>query len=248
MIAGLERFRAALAARRRLRPWRLAPGRAVVSFSFDDSPASSARVGAPLLERHGAHGTWYICGALVGGTFEGRVQCSESDVLALHGAGHEIGCHTHSHIDCLRQPSARIAADLEANARWIAERTGAAPRNFSYPYGRYGLRAQAVAGRRFATARGVRPGINRGLVDLSGLRAISLYSRSFDPAHWRALYDDLVAGGGWMIVYSHGVDREPGPWECTAGQLEQVVRMARDAGAELLSVREAVAAFGIATP
>ena len=36
--------------------------RPLVTFTFDDVPASACSLGAPLLEQHGARGTFYVCG------------------------------------------------------------------------------------------------------------------------------------------------------------------------------------------
>src|SRR5271155_2978294 len=38
----------------------------LVSFTFDDVPASSCREGAAILEEHGTHGTYYICAGGLG--------------------------------------------------------------------------------------------------------------------------------------------------------------------------------------
>src|SRR5258708_4124551 len=46
-------------------PFRLQNTSPMVSFTFDDAPKSAATIGAPMLEEHGAHGTFYISGGLV---------------------------------------------------------------------------------------------------------------------------------------------------------------------------------------
>jgi peptidoglycan/xylan/chitin deacetylase (PgdA/CDA1 family) len=47
--------------------WRANRVGAVVSFTFDDVPASAASEGAPILEAFGIRGTYYLCGGLLGG-------------------------------------------------------------------------------------------------------------------------------------------------------------------------------------
>ena len=47
--------------------WRANRAGAIVSFTFDDVPASAASEGAPILEGLGVRGTYYLCGGLLGG-------------------------------------------------------------------------------------------------------------------------------------------------------------------------------------
>ena len=48
------------------RPAAASPSRPMVSFSFDDAPASAALTGAALLEARGLRGTYYIAAGLAG--------------------------------------------------------------------------------------------------------------------------------------------------------------------------------------
>src|SRR4051794_2067392 len=69
----------------------------MVSFTFDDIPKSAATTGAAILEDHGARGTFYVSGGLVGTKSPDWTVAEPEDVVALHRRGHEIGCHTFSH-------------------------------------------------------------------------------------------------------------------------------------------------------
>ena len=70
----------------------------VVSFTFDDFPKSALTAGGSILERHGARGTYYVASKLaktdgaVGRLFD------VEDISAAHHNGHEIGCHTYTHL------------------------------------------------------------------------------------------------------------------------------------------------------
>src|SRR3954469_22956024 len=77
--------------------FRLRNATPMVSFTFDDLPKSAVTTGADLLEAHGARGTFYISGALVGVETPDWVAGDAADVLSLYNLGHEIGCHTFSH-------------------------------------------------------------------------------------------------------------------------------------------------------
>src|SRR5438477_12607694 len=84
-------------------PCRLDPP-GIVTITFDDFPASARKAGGKVLEAHGARGTYYasfgvMSGAAVrgGAVDDAAAKDQIEEVLAL---GHEVGCHTFSHIDC----------------------------------------------------------------------------------------------------------------------------------------------------
>src|SRR5882757_6246651 len=91
----------------------------MVSFTFDDLPKSAVTTGAGLLEAHGARGTFYVSGGMVGTSTPNWAAGDAADVVALHAKGHEIGCHTFSH---------KRACDLDARA--LAEQIGRNRRYF----------------------------------------------------------------------------------------------------------------------
>src|SRR5438093_11827398 len=76
--------------------FRLRNSTRMVSFTFDDLPKSAVRTGAQMLEAHGARGTLYVSGSLVGADAPAWVAGDADDVVALHRRGHEIGCPTFS--------------------------------------------------------------------------------------------------------------------------------------------------------
>ena len=169
-----------------------------------------------------------------------------ADVSAAHRAGHEIACHTHSHLDCRYAKRREIAAEVGENSRAIAGLLGdATPSNFAYPYGAVSLTAKHVLARRFATCRGTGEGVNAGPVDLADLRVVTLYANRFDEATLRRRIDEAAAGNGWIIFYTHDVADEPSEYGCTPAQLEAVVGYAAQL-LPVLPVREVVT--GLADP
>jgi hypothetical protein len=69
----------------------------LVSFTFDDVPASACREGAAILEAHGVRATYYVCAGGRGAASPCGRLASADDIAALASRGHEIGCHTYSH-------------------------------------------------------------------------------------------------------------------------------------------------------
>ena len=54
-------------------PFRMRNTSPMVCFTFDDLPKSAVTTGADLLEAHGARGTFYVSGGLVGGRLAARM-------------------------------------------------------------------------------------------------------------------------------------------------------------------------------
>jgi peptidoglycan/xylan/chitin deacetylase (PgdA/CDA1 family) len=82
------------------KPARLnALARPLLTISFDDAPVSAAHEGAAILERHGVNGTYFISAGLSGSESHLGRYTDADDIRALHASGHEIACHTLTHLD-----------------------------------------------------------------------------------------------------------------------------------------------------
>lgn len=222
------------------RPLDIAPPRGLVSFTFDDFPASAYSTGGAILRRHGAQGTYYAAFGLIGRKSEGLAMMATADIAALLDDGHELGCHTFSHISCRGLSRSRLERELDDNLAAFASASGqAAWSSFSYPFGDITLTAKKLARERFATCRGRQAGLNHGSIDLAALRSDSLYSRS-DPVE-RSLkqIEEAARRRGWLIFCSHDVSPAPSPYGCTPEHLEAAVKAAVAAGCDVVTVGEA---------
>lgn len=216
---------------------RVGGGRGVLSLSFDDFPKSAWELAGPILKDQGVHATYYVAGGLCDGTNIGKVQFSERDLQEAHAAGHEIGCHTFSHVSALRLDKAGLAAELDRNAAWVAERLdGHRMTHFAYPFGDVSVSAKAVTGARFKHARSVRDGVNHGPSDRNNLLAIGLETRRLPHYDLKALMAQTAETGGWLIAYGHDVEPDPTPYGCTEQDLVRVITLARQAGLDILPV------------
>ncbi|GEP10508.1 polysaccharide deacetylase family protein [Methylobacterium gnaphalii] len=233
---------ARLAARTiRTRTVQARPHPPLVSFTFDDIPATAAERGAAILEQSGARGTFYIAGGLVGTVEPGRRLVTAEQCGDLHRRGHEIGCHTFSHraVSGLSRPA--LADDLARNAAFLAGvAPQIAPTNFAYPFNTTSLRAKRQLERHFASCRGGVPGINTGRIDLGFLRAVELADGYCDEAMMRGWIARTVATRGWLIFFSHGVSEYPEPYGCHPDLLRLAVAEARAEGATIVTMREAL--------
>jgi peptidoglycan/xylan/chitin deacetylase (PgdA/CDA1 family) len=219
-------------------------GRGIVSFTFDDFPRSAYLIGGAVLQKHGAQGTYYAALSLMSATTDLGQHFTPDDVRHLLADGHELGCHTFSHLSCSHNSAGAIEADLRKNQ---AELNKIVPdyhlNQFAYPYGHVSVRAKRIAGRFFRASRSTYPGINTNRSDLNLLLAARLYSR-IPWTHIRNLISEMVASHGWLIFFTHDVEQHPSPYGCTRQYLEDAIKCVLESGAQILTVGEVLVGTG----
>lgn len=223
------------------RPVHVRLSKPVISFTFDDFPKSAATRGAQILEAVDARGTWYAGGSIAGETTQYGPMFDAADLARLTGAGHEVGCHTFSHLDCAQRPVDDVFADMVRNAEALSA-MGLEERlvSFAYPYGAASIALKDGLPARFTSARGCEPGLAEGRIDLAQLPANALFG---DDAHKRAmkLLEQALRRKAWLIFYTHDVSVRPTQWGASTALLERVAAAAYAAGIEMAPVREVAA-------
>lgn len=228
------------------RPLSIELPRGLVSFTFDDFPASAYRIGGAILLRHSVRGTYYAAFGLLGSDSEGQTMMTQADVTALLAEGHELGCHTYSHISCRGLASYRLQRELNANLAALEEVNGQTSwDSFSYPFGDITLAAKRVVRDRFATCRGRRAGLNQNTIDLAALRSDSLYSRTDPVERTLEQIEEAARRRGWLIFCTHDVAAAPSSFGCTPEHLESAVAAAIQAGCDVVTVGEAALRLGV---
>jgi peptidoglycan/xylan/chitin deacetylase (PgdA/CDA1 family) len=234
---------------RRATQWRAAapvwvwPDRPTLSISFDDFPKSAAHNGMPVLAAHGARATYYACAGLMGQDSPFGPMYGPEEFRAVIAAGHEIACHTNTHLDCARASDATVEAECEANAQGLAALGLNSPlAHVAYPYGETRPSLKRVLANRFATARGIMPGLNVARVDRMQLRALPFYGPDADRdvLPWLARAKALRA---WLIVLTHDVADEPSRFGCSPGALDRLLAQAAALGFAVAPVGEAYSRF-----
>jgi peptidoglycan/xylan/chitin deacetylase (PgdA/CDA1 family) len=226
-------------------PFRLQNKTPMVSFTFDDPPKSSATVAAPILDEYQARGTYYISGGLVGQQSEHWMGIGADEIVGLHRAGHEIACHTFSHVRTPDLNAAALAAEIEKNRDYLlALDSSIQIRNFAYPYGLGSVLHKRRLKQTFRSSRGIIPGANSGTVDLQFLRSTPLINRHIDNDGIDRALDEAVAENGWVIFYSHDVAASPSPYGCTPALLRHALDAASRRNIQILNVTDALASAG----
>jgi len=215
--------------------------RPIVSFAFDDFPKSAVSNGAAILESKGLAGTYYLSSCFAGTAVDGTEYYDMADLRRLIDNGHEIGCHSASHLHVPRTARARLLEDLESNAQFVREHFGdLRMTTFAFPFGDIDVASKLLLQSRFAACRATLPGVNRGSADLGALRAEQLYSHSATAARVRALISSAAKPRSWLIFYTHDVSDNPSPFGCRPRLLETALNCALEAGLQVLTVRNAL--------
>ncbi len=229
----------------RSKPFTMRNSAPLVSFTFDDVPASAFTNGAAILEKHGLRGTFYIAGGILGHDDTHWRVIEREHVRALHDRGHEIGCHTFSHVRVDTLDAATMDEECRRNRRALSEQCGGiAATNFCYPFGSASLPRKLQ--QRFDTCRGIYEGINSGTIDLGMLRVIELYDRTLTRKKLRRVLRETRERNGWLIFYTHDVADEPSWIGCSPRLLAATIEAVQAEQLRCLTVRDALGAIGYA--
>jgi peptidoglycan/xylan/chitin deacetylase (PgdA/CDA1 family) len=128
----------------------------LVALTFDDGPSRWTEPLLDLLRRHGAQATFFVLGVSIPG--------NESILRRIVADGHEVGNHTHNHIDLAEASDEAVLAEIRSCANAIAAVLGTEPRLLRPPYGSGAERVARAAG---------------------GLSVGPVVMWSVDPADWR---------------------------------------------------------------
>lgn len=213
----------------------------VVSFTFDDAPASACDIGASMLEQHGARGTFYVAGGLTDRMEEGMPCHTLPQLQQLLQDGHEVGCHSYSHVRCDTLAPAALTAELDRNAAFLAGLgLNPAQLDFAYPFGAYAWGAKRLCASRFVSSRITGGGTHLGTADLNALKTHRLYHRPVDAETYETVLAQTARHKGWLVVNTHDVQDNPSPFGYTPLALAQAVSAALAAGCKVLPVRAAI--------
>ena len=225
---------------RRVVQWRkacqaeVAPDRPVITVTFDDFPKAALN-GADIVERHGGRAGFYACTSLAGQRSPVMGEMFDGATLAeLRARGHEIGAHTHTHLDCARARLDRVERDIGENLVALSEmghdETVSA---FAFPYGETTYSAKRWVGDVFAAGRGILPGVNVGECDRSQLRAVELGASAMHRRRALAALKTAIDAKGWLFFFTHDVSKAPSNYGAPADLLEELAQRAVEAGAVL---------------
>jgi peptidoglycan/xylan/chitin deacetylase (PgdA/CDA1 family) len=210
----------------------------LLTISFDDAPVSAAREGAAILEHHGVCGTYFVSAGLSGQESHLGRYTESADIQRLADAGHEIACHTLTHLDCGRASGKTIAADLDHNRDALVQLGVPAPRTFAYPYGDVSPAAKAVLNDRFAASRALHHGLITTGTDMNQAPAVGIEGADGEQVARTWLERAAATPDSWLVLYTHDVRETPSSWGCTPQVLERLIGAAISDGFEIVTFEQ----------
>lgn len=218
----------------------------LLSITFDDCPETAVSIGAEILNRYNVRGGFYISTALLNTANHIGQMASEAQIRDLHKAGHEIGAHSHTHLDCAASGLSNIMQDVETN---LAELKRICPdaciESFAFPYGETSYSAKQSLADNFSNLRGILPGINRGKTDRAHLRAYEIDRTEASLAKVMDALKSLQASPGWMVVFTHDVSETPSDFGMRPDQLTALIEAAQSRGIQIVTPGEATHILGL---
>ncbi len=210
----------------------------IISFTFDDAPASAFENGGGILSKYGFSGTFYIALSFMQDAENHfTLQQLEEAIYCKH----ELACHTFNHIDLSKTSLRESIFDIEHNQEAI---NAIIPdmnfRNFSYPFGSQTRGIKQYLSTRFRTARGIEHGINAGRTDLCNLKAVKLYENKLSLDQIFQSIQSAMDHNAWLIFYTHDVSNNPSKYGCSPGYFETVVKECAAGGFKVATIDEAM--------
>ena len=226
------------------RPLTTAPTRPMLSFTFDDAPITAVHGGAQVLEARGVRGTYYVSAGLAGQEAPMGVCGGADDYRKLAEAGHEIACHTYSHLDCGQAAGDEVAADVNANAE--AFRAWGVPeaQTFAYPYGDVSPATKPALASRFRLLRALHKGVIVKGSDLNQTPGVGVEGPDGEAVARRWI-KVAKRRNAWLILYTHDVRDQPSPWGCTPEAWGRLVDDGLKAGFDVVTVAEGARRLGL---
>lgn len=226
------------------RPVRMALERPMVTFGFDDAPLTAATAGARVLEDRGVRGVYYVSAGLEGGMGPMGRYAMREDVVRLAAAGHEIACHTFSHIDCGQADEMTMLDDVARNTEGLDAWGLPVRESFAYPYGDTSIPAKRALGARYRTLRTVTAGLIENGSDANQLPAVGIEGPEGEAKAMRWL-DRAADRKAWLMLYTHDVEADPSAWGCTPEALGRLVDAAIARGFEVATAAQGARKLGL---
>lgn len=218
----------------------------IVSFSFDDFPRSAYATGGAILKNCGVRGTYYAAVGLMNTSNHLGEQFRREDLESLVEDGHELANHTFSHVSCRSLTRTKFIEEIEKGRKAIQEITGQTDcGNFAFPFGDITVSARRIVSRQVASSRSTWSGVNGPTVDLSLLRANSLYGTNAKAEQAKQLILSNEQSKSWLIFYSHDVRPNPSQFGCTPSLFESVVSFAVERGSHVMTIAQVLAELGL---
>ena len=184
-----------------------------VMITFDDGWKNQYTWAAPLLDKYGFKGVFFINPQFIS---RGSAYMTRADIVSLDKRGHDIESHTWGHVRLTRSREDSAAAyakkvrvQLTRSDQWIDEATGEHPVALCYPFGFYDLEAIGMT-----TSTGYKLGFTteEGIADARPWDALAIKRFTMGPQDSLASFKTNLTGGALPVR-----DIQPAPGSRVVG-------------------------------
>jgi|GEM_PF-691354 len=212
----------------------------IVSLAFDDGLETTYANAYPLMRGYGFNGTAYLI-AGNNGTFEGRPEMSDGQVLEMQSGGWEIGSHGMTHANLLENRSS--AAYEILGSKQALENRGFAVKSFAVPYGKYDDSVARIVRSQYSSARTSVWGLNNPLSDdLYYLKSVWVENTT-KPGDVCSRVYEARDNGLWLVLMFHYVGSSERQYDVTAENFSSVLECINASGITVKTISEAQAIY-----
>ena len=220
--------------------------RPIVSFTFDDFPASAHLTAAPILESFGARSTFFTATGLLGKPHPLWKMADPDAVSDLADRDHEIALHTDCHAPVWQMSASALSAEIQKNLGVLqALSPHQRIENFAYPYGVLSVAGKYQMSRMTRANRSAHPGLNTGWVDLDFVRAYELSDARISVEQVRKILDAAVETSGWVVFFSHELSDSYGPFGTSSNLFLTTIKAVLERDLSILPFSQALDQIGV---
>ncbi len=178
----------------------------IVSIDFDDGWTNQYTNAAPLMNKYGLHGTYYI---ISGELTDQPDYMSKAQISSLIANGNEIGSHTITHPDLTTLTLAQAQNQMQQSQATLQNTFGVPVTDFAYPYGAYNADTINIGKQLYVSQRTVDSGFNtKDNLDLTKLVVQNVFNTT-TPAQVEAWIDQANQQHTWLILVYHEISVTP---------------------------------------
>lgn len=226
--------------------WKMANREPMISFTFDDFPASALHVAGRVLADNDISGTYYTSFGLMDTVAPTGPIFGPDDIPLLLEQGHELGCHTYHHLHSYDTPTPIFEASIQQNKEALAEHApGYQFISHSYPISGAHPRTKRRCEHYFVSCRAGGQAANAKYTDLNALQSFFLEQSRDSFSTVEHTISDAIANRGWLIFSTHDVCEHPTQYGVTPAFFRKTVEAALGSGASIVPVSKGLRGIGL---
>ena len=214
----------------------------LVSVTFDDGWESIYTTAFPLLQKYGIRSTQYI----ISGELKEKEYMSVAQIKAMQQNGHDVACHSVSHVDLVIQTDDELTAQLKDCKDTLSKVFGQI-NDFASPYGSANDKTRKEISKYFRTQRNTVGDISDNIsdADVNTAKNFNQYDiiattirRDTSVAQIKQLLDYATKNNAWVVLTYHQIDDGASQYGLDAKLLEEQLKAISEYKARIVTVND----------